>query len=62
MVIAPAARILARYVSGLLVGYGVFSSGDAELIQPDLALLIAGALSAVVEGVYAMAKRKGWAT
>lgn len=62
MIIAPLARIAARYIAGALVAYGAFSHGDAELIQPDLALMIGAAMGALVEGVYAMAKRKGWAT
>jgi hypothetical protein len=62
MIIAPIARILARYASGALVAYGAFSHGDAELIQPDLALMIGAAMGALVEGVYALARKRGWTT
>jgi hypothetical protein len=60
MIIAPIARILARYASGALVAYGLIPHGDAAVIQPDLALAIGAALGALVECVYAIAKRKGW--
>lgn len=62
MIIAPLARIAARYVAGALVAYGLIPHGDADVIQPDLALAIGAIMGAIVEGVYAVAKRKGWTT
>jgi preprotein translocase subunit Sec61beta len=58
---APLARIVLRY----LVGAGIMGSdqiGDALAADPDLILYVSLAIGAVVEGGYALAKRKGWAT
>jgi hypothetical protein len=58
---APMARILLRY----LVGAGIMGSttlGDQLAADPDLVLYGALALAAVIEGAYAIAKRRGWAT
>lgn len=57
----PIARIIARYLIGALVAYGVFGADDAAIIEPDLVLLIGAALGAAIEAAYAVAKRKGWA-
>lgn len=58
------ARIIARYLSGALVAYGVLpQEAGAELaMDPDVALVLGGIISAVTEGFYAWAKRKGWMT
>lgn len=58
------ARILLRYLSGILMAAGYL---DAELagmiaVDPDLLMLIGAGLAAFTEGVYAAAKRMGWAT
>lgn len=58
------ARIVLRYLAGMLVAYGLIAPEHAELISmdPDLALIVGAAIGALVEGAYALAKRKGWAT
>lgn len=56
---APLARIALRYGIGYLAGSGV---GDALALDPDAVLAVSVALGAAVEAVYAMAKRRGWAT
>ena len=56
---APIARIILRYVIGVLLGM------DAEGIiaaNPDLVTLVAVGLGAAVEAFYAWAKKKGWPT
>lgn len=58
---APIARIILRY----LIGAGIAGStqiGDYLAADPDLVLYVSLGLGAAVEGVYAFAKRKGWAT
>lgn len=59
---AVLARILARYLAGALVLYGLLDQGTAELLRPDLALAIGAALGLVTEAAYALARRFGWAT
>lgn len=69
---APALRIFLRYVAGALLAKGVLTPDvagaiitDPELVPSliDLASTAAGAaLMAVVEGYYAIARRKGWST
>lgn len=56
---APLARIVLRYIIGGIVGMetGAILAGD-----PDVVLYVALGLGAVVEGLYAYAVRKGWAT
>lgn len=56
---APIARIVLRYIIGLAVGMdaGRMLAGD-----PDVVTIAAIALGAAVEAIYALAKRKGWAT
>ena len=56
------ARIIARYLAGALVAYGLLEHPDARAMEPDLALLIGMGLGGLVEGAYALAKRFGWAT
>lgn len=62
------ARILLRYVAGMLVAKGVFAPGDADFIfgDPELAgvveMAIGGLIVLAVEGAYLAAKRLGWRT
>lgn len=61
---ALAARIILRYLAGALVAWGLVAPEEAHILamDTDLALLIGAGLTALVEGGYALAKRKGWAT
>ena len=58
------ARIIARYVSGGLMTIGVLSPDLAQefAMDPDVALVLGGIIGVATEGVYAWAKRMGWAT
>ena len=58
------ARILLRYGAGALVALGALSPEFADMIamDPDLISIVGLGLAALVEGAYAFAKRKGWAT
>jgi hypothetical protein len=62
-IIAPIARILLRYVGGALISAGVAIS-PSTLTDPDLlqvmCFLIGGLCTAVSEGFYFIARRKGW--
>ena len=58
--IAPLARIVGRYIAGALVTYGVLAPEDAAMLHPEFVAIAGAALGALVEGVYALAKRKGW--
>lgn len=64
MTYAPFARIILRYAVGAAVMYGLIGAetGEYLAVDPDLTLMVSGAIAAVVEGVYVYAKRKGWAT
>lgn len=57
-------RILLRYLLGYFVLYNVIPQDIAELIEndPEIALLVSGALAAGVEGVTVLARRFGWKT
>ena len=55
----PAARIGLRYGIGYLAGS---EAGEALAMDADAVLMLSLALGAVVEGLYTIAKRKGWAT
>lgn len=57
--LAPIIRIILRYGVGYVLGAEI---GGAMAADPQLVTLIAIAVGALVEGVYAYAKRKGWAT
>lgn len=59
---AVLARILARYLSGALVAYGVIDAGLGRemALDPDLALMIGAAIGALAEAGYALALRFGW--
>jgi hypothetical protein len=60
--IGPVSRILARYLAGALVAYGLFSAPDVAALEPDLVAVVGAILGAAVEAAYAFAKRRGWAT
>lgn len=55
----PVARIILRYGIGYLAGSEI---GDQLAMDDDAVLMLSLALGAAVEGFYALAKRKGWAT
>ena len=59
MNLGPFARIILRYGIGYLAGS---QAGEALAMDPDAVLILSLAMGAVVEGVYALAKRRGWAT
>lgn len=56
---APLARIVIRYIVGLIIGMdsAAMLAGD-----PDVVTVAALGIGAGVEVVYSIAKRKGWAT
>ena len=58
------ARIFLRYLAGGLVAFGIIAPEDAKIIHtdPEIVMAVGLALGAIVEGVYALARRKGWAT
>lgn len=62
--IGPISRILLRYVVGYLVIRSLIPQDIADQIanDPDIAAALGIALAAIVEGFYALAKRKGWRT
>jgi len=55
----PFVRIILRYGIGYLAGSEV---GEMLAMDPDAVLVLSLGMGAAVEGVYAMAKRYGWAT
>ena len=59
MYFAPWARIGLRDVIGYLAGSEI---GDQLALDPDAVMIAALALGALVEGVYVIAKKRGWAT
>ncbi len=56
---APWARIALRYGIGYLAGSEI---GEQLALDDDLVMGLGMAAAAIVEGVYVLAKRKGWAT
>ena len=56
---APLARIALRYIIGGILG---LEAGDLLAGDPDVVFYVALGIGAVVEVIYAYAKRKGWAT
>jgi hypothetical protein len=60
MTYAPIARIVLRYVVGGVLGYAAFA--DQAIADPDILMLVSGAIGVAVEAAYAYAKRRGWAT
>lgn len=57
-------RIVARYLSGGLMSIGFLSPDLAQefAMDPDVALVLGAIIGAATEGIYAFAKRQGWAT
>jgi hypothetical protein len=55
----PIARIILRYIVGAVIGMesGALLAGD-----PDVVLYVALGLGLLVEVLYGVAKRRGWAT
>ena len=60
--IAPLARIVGRYIAGALVTYGMITPDAVGAIEPEIIAVAGAVLGAIVEGAYALAVRKGWAT
>lgn len=58
MQFAPIARILIRYVVGLMIGVDL---ADTLAGDPDVVTVVALALGAAVEFAYSMAVKYGWA-
>ena len=61
---APISRIILRYLAGALVTYGVVpvDVGAQIAMDPDLIAMLGLTLAALVELIYNLAKRRGWAT
>jgi hypothetical protein len=63
---APIARIILRYVVGILVARAIFTNedGNALISDPEIAQMVelgvGVAIGAVTEGWYALARRWGW--
>lgn len=60
--IAPLTRIIARYLAGAMVAYGLMAPQDAVAMHPDLVAIVGAVLGVAVESAYAFARRRGWAT
>lgn len=60
--LAPLTRIIARYIAGALVAYGLMAPHEAVAMHPDLVAIVGAGLGVAVEFVYAFARRRGWAT
>ena len=56
---APLARIVIRYVVGIIVGA---DTAGVMAADPDLITVVALGIGAAVEVIYGIAKRRGWAT
>lgn len=56
---APLARIVIRYIVGIVIG---MDSAAMLALDPDVVTVTALGIGAGVEVLYAIAKRKGWAT
>ncbi|MBT9386546.1 hypothetical protein KM176_21985 [Pseudooceanicola sp. CBS1P-1] len=58
------ARILLRYLAGAMVSYGLLAPevGSSLAQDPDLIVLAGAVLASATEGLYAFARRAGWAT
>ena len=54
---APIARIIIRYVVGLVIGA---DAADIAAGDPDLVTVVAAGVGIAVEVVYGVAKRRGW--
>jgi tetrahydromethanopterin S-methyltransferase subunit E len=61
-------RIALRYLSGVLVAYGLMGNAEVGVILNDpelereIAVAVGALFAAIVEGAYAVAKRLGWST
>ena len=62
--IGPISRIILRYLAAALVTYGIVpvDVGAQIAMDPDLIALLGLTLVTLVEIIYTMAKRRGWAT
>ena len=62
--IGPISRIILRYLAAALVTYGIVpvDVGAQIAMDPDLIALLGLTLAALVELIYNLAKRRGWAT
>lgn len=60
--IGPSARIIARYLTGMLITYGFMTMGEAETLMPDLVILISAIIGGAVEYAYSQAKKNGGPT
>jgi hypothetical protein len=64
-VVAPIARILLRYLGGALISAG-FAISPSTLTDPDLiqvlCFVIGGLCTAISEGFYVIARKRGWNT
>jgi hypothetical protein len=58
---APLARILLRYLSGVSFG-GAFILSERLAVDPDIIMIVSASIGAAVEGIYALAKKRGWNT
>lgn len=58
------ARIVLRYAAGALVAAGYLDAdlGNQLGADPDVLIIVGGALGICVELAYAFAKKRGWAT
>ena len=56
---APIARILLRYGVGYFAGREV---GESLSLDADVVMVVSIGIVLVIEGVYVLAKRRGWAT
>ena len=61
---AIVARIFLRYAAGALVAVGYLDAdlGNQIGADPDILIIVGGALGIGVELAYAFAKKRGWAT
>lgn len=55
------ARIILRYVAGILVGWGLLGQETGYQIanDPDLAILLGMGIAAITEGAYLVARKRG---
>ncbi|MDK8874422.1 hypothetical protein [Paracoccus sp. SSJ] len=55
------ARIVLRYIAGILVGWGMLGPDTGYQIanDPDLAILLGMGIAAITEGVYLVARKRG---
>lgn len=60
--IGPISRIIVRYLVGGGIAYGLLSPEIGAQIEPDAVLVASAAIGVLVEGVYTLARRYGWAT